>query len=197
MKSLCKSKHLVMISKSNQYFQNFTAFLYFLCLLVISQNLCLTLGVSWILRHQCVSVFIWKNKSNMKREVLIEKPICVTNPRNRTLAGAWLFRKDVKHCLMLPHVGFRKLLGNISLDSEGEFLFKWPCPLRILFGLNNYLFLQVSTFATYQLGKMHFKHIFILVTTKMWNNIYSSDLFLNISWLFYSLLYKIIRTINF
>lgn len=61
----------------------------------------------------------------MKREVLIEKLICVTNPRNHILAVAWLFLKDFKHCLMVPHVSFSNLLGNVSVAKEGEFHLKW------------------------------------------------------------------------
>lgn len=35
--------------------------------------------------------FVMENKSNMKGEVLIEKLICVTNPKSHTLTGAQLF----------------------------------------------------------------------------------------------------------
>lgn len=60
----------------------------------------------------------------MKEEVLIEKLVHVTNPRKHILAGTWLFLKDFKHWLMLLHVSFGKLLGNISADSEGELILK-------------------------------------------------------------------------
>lgn len=125
MKSLCKYKLLVVTFKSNNFRIPLRS--YFLCLhvAVISQNIYLDLGVLWILRNQRVSIFLWKNKSNIKKEVLIEKLTCVSNPRNHSLAGTGLFLKDFKHCLMLPQVNFGKLLGNISANTEGEFLLKW------------------------------------------------------------------------
>ena len=80
--------------------------------------------------------------------MLIEKLICVTNPRNHNMTGVWLFLKDIKHYLMLLHGNFGKLVGNISADTEGKFLLRWSFPMLYFLSSDN-LFLEVSTLATH------------------------------------------------
>lgn len=105
------------------------------------------------------------------------------------------FWKTFKLWLMLLHAVnywvIYLLTVKLSLLSNDPFL------CCIFFSHSNNLFLKVSTFATYQLEKVLPNSIFILVTSEIYKNIYSTDLFLNISLLFYLLSYKIIRTIDF
>lgn len=66
-----------------------------------------------------MSMFSYGKRNLILKEVLIEKLICVTNPRNHSQEGAELFLKDIKHYLMLLPVSFGKLVVTISADTKG------------------------------------------------------------------------------